>query len=80
MRVVLKADIVREKAAQRNLSLEEVAHASRMHPTHLYKVLSGRYSRQMTPAKRRALLEALGASFDDIFELIQDGAPATVAS
>jgi hypothetical protein len=67
MRVQIKPDFVRTKAAQMNTTLEHVARSSGIHPSHFYKILAGEHS--LYAGKRRALQATLEADFADLFEV-----------
>jgi transcriptional regulator with XRE-family HTH domain len=58
---------IREIAKRKGLRLGELARAIGLHPTSFSKALAGQH--ELRPHTRARLIEALGASFDDIFEV-----------
>lgn len=71
MKITMKADRLRELAARRGMTLGNLCAQADLNPSHLSKVLSGRHD--LSARKRSALLSALGAEFDDVFDLSRDG-------
>ncbi len=70
IRVRLKRVAFEAALARRNMTKTALARAAGLHRTHLSDLLAGRAS--PGPRTRRRLLEALGASFDELFEIVGD--------
>ena len=75
-RVQLRASVLRQVAAQRNLSLGDVAIDAGIDPAHFSSILNGK--RPAGPGVRRRLCRALKLSFDDLFEITPEGERAQV--
>jgi len=70
VRVVVRAQPVREFAARRNLTLGALAREVGSHPVTFSKYLAGHG--QMGPRTRKALLRFIDAPFDEIFEIVDE--------
>lgn len=68
MRVRLKRAAVETAIAQRNLTKTALASQTGLHRTHVSDLLAGRTF--AGPQTRRRLLQALGGTFDEFFEII----------
>jgi transcriptional regulator with XRE-family HTH domain len=66
--VELKADVLRKAAAERNLSLAELAKTMGIAPTYLSVILRGK--RRISPKVRRRMLDRLGLKFEEVFSLV----------
>jgi DNA-binding phage protein len=73
MRVSIKPDFVRSRAAQQSRTLDQIARTAGIHPSHLYKVLGG--SHDLGARKRLSLLAALDAPFEQAFEIVDEARP-----
>ena len=69
MRVRLKRAALEAVIARRNLTKTALAKRMGMHRTHLSDLLAGRT--HPGPKTRERLLEALGGSFDEFFEVVE---------
>lgn len=69
MRVRLKKAALEAVIARRNLTKTALAKRMGMHRTHLSDLLAGRT--HPGPKTRERLLEALGGSFDEFFEIVE---------
>lgn len=69
MRVRLKRASVEAMIARRNLTKTALARKIGMHRTHLSDLLAGRT--HPGPKTRQRLLDALGGSFDEFFEIVE---------
>jgi transcriptional regulator with XRE-family HTH domain len=69
MRVRLKRAALEAVIARRNLTKTALAGRMGMHRTHLSDLLAGRT--HPGPKTRQRLLDALGASFDEFFEIVE---------
>ena len=76
LRILCKADRVRELTARRGFTLGELSERAGISPSHMSKVLGGQH--ELSARKRRVLLNALGAAFDDLFEFEPDCEAARV--
>jgi transcriptional regulator with XRE-family HTH domain len=74
MRICIKADSVRLLAARGGWTLSDVADRAGIHATYLSRVLAGIH--ELSPRKRSALLVALEAQFDELFEVSECEAPS----
>jgi transcriptional regulator with XRE-family HTH domain len=66
-RVQLRAGVLRQIVAQRNLSLGDIAVDAGIDPAHFSSILNGK--RPAGPGVRRRLCRALKMGFDDLFEI-----------
>lgn len=71
MRVRLRHAALEAAIARRNLTKTALAHKVGMHRTHLSDILAGRT--HPGPKTRQRLLDALGGSFDEFFEIVEPG-------
>ncbi len=68
-RVRFKRAAVEAAIVRRNLTKSALAHLAGLHRTHLSDLLAGRTN--PGPRTRQRLLDALGGTFDDFFEIIR---------
>jgi transcriptional regulator with XRE-family HTH domain len=68
MRVRLRQAALEAAIARRNLTKSALAQKMGMHRTHLSDLLSGRT--HPGPKTRQRLLDALGGTFDEFFEIV----------
>ena len=68
MRVRLKHGTLEAAIARRNLTKTALAQRMGMHRTHLSDILAGRT--HPGPKTRQRLLDALGGTFDEFFEIV----------
>jgi transcriptional regulator with XRE-family HTH domain len=68
MRVRLRQAALEAAIARRNLTKTELARRMGMHRTHLSDILAGRT--HPGPKTRQRLLDALGGTFDEFFEIV----------
>jgi transcriptional regulator with XRE-family HTH domain len=73
VKAILKADKIRELALRRGLRLHELAETVGLTPVSFSNALAGRH--ELRPRTRARLMQALGLSFDEAFELV-DGRKA----
>jgi transcriptional regulator with XRE-family HTH domain len=71
MRVRLKRAALEAVIARRNLTKTALAKRMGMHRTHLSDLLAGRT--HPGPKTWQRLLDALGGSFDEFFEIVEPG-------
>ncbi len=67
--VTLKTSVLKEEVAKRNLTHAELARMVNTNPAYLSRVVNGHS--EPGPDFRRRLLDALGLSFDALFEFHQ---------
>lgn len=68
MRVRLRQGALEAAIARRNLTKSALAQKMGMHRTHLSDILAGRT--HPGPKTRQRLLDALGGTFDEFFEIV----------
>lgn len=68
VRVRLRRNALEAQLVRRNWTRAHLAHLVGIHRSYLSDVLAGR--RYVGPTLRQRLLETLGATFDDFFEII----------
>jgi len=68
MRVRLRHGALEAAIARRNLTKTALAQKMGMHRTHLSDILAGRT--HPGPKTRQRLLDALGGTFDEFFEIV----------
>lgn len=71
MRVRLRQSALEAAIARRNLTKTALARKMGMHRTHLSDLLAGRT--YPGPKSRQRLLDALGGTFDEFFEIVEGG-------
>jgi transcriptional regulator with XRE-family HTH domain len=71
-RVRVKRDALEVALVRKNLTKTAFARAARLHRTYLSDILAGRAS--PGPAARQRMLDVLGGSFDDYFDIMGQGA------
>ncbi len=76
MKIVLDREKVKRLAARRNQSLVELTQGV-VDYNHLHRLFRGEH--EPTAKVRRRLCERWGASFDDLFTIVEDAEPASVA-
>lgn len=69
MRVRLRQGVLEAAIARRNLTKTALAEQMGMHRTHLSDILAGRT--HPGPKTRQRLLDALGGTFDEFFEIVE---------
>jgi len=71
MRIRVRRAALEAAIARRNLTKTALARQIRMHRTHLSDLLAGRTN--PGPKTRKRLLDALGGTFDEFFEIVDAG-------
>jgi transcriptional regulator with XRE-family HTH domain len=71
MRVRLRQAALEAAIARRNLTKTALAQQMGLHRTHLSDLLAGRT--HPGPKTRQRLLDALGGTFDEFFEIVEAG-------